>query len=64
MDKFEKQFEDLDVQVSVMDGAMHSSAVASMPEGQVCFSFGSASHTLLARIFLTLPRSYDNNFSL
>lgn len=35
MTKFEKQQEDLDVKVSVMDGAMASSTVASMPEGQV-----------------------------
>eukprot|EP00730_Choanoeca_flexa_P013688 TRINITY_DN5592_c0_g1_i1.p1 TRINITY_DN5592_c0_g1~~TRINITY_DN5592_c0_g1_i1.p1 ORF type:complete len:195 (+),score=53.07 TRINITY_DN5592_c0_g1_i1:175-759(+) len=35
MDKFEKQFEDLDVQTAVMEGAMSSTTVASMPEGQV-----------------------------
>ena len=35
MEKFEKQFEDLDVQVSVMDGAMHSTSAATMPEGEV-----------------------------
>lgn len=35
MDKFEKQFEDLDVQSKVMEGAMSSTTTASMPEGQI-----------------------------
>jgi len=35
MDRFEKQQEDLDVQMSVMDGAMGASTANSMPEGQV-----------------------------
>eukprot|EP00049_Salpingoeca_infusionum_P017804 m.354425 g.354425 ORF g.354425 m.354425 type:complete len:196 (+) comp17015_c0_seq1:227-814(+) len=35
MEKFEKQFEDLDVQASVMDGAMRSSATSTMPEHEV-----------------------------
>lgn len=37
MDTFEKQFEDLDVQAQVMEGAMQSSSAATMPEGQVGF---------------------------
>merc|ERR1712166_634341 len=35
MDKFESQFEDLDVQISVMDQAMSSTSVQSTPEGEV-----------------------------
>lgn len=35
MDKFEKQFEDLDVQVDVMDQAMSSTSVMSTPQGEV-----------------------------
>jgi charged multivesicular body protein 1 len=35
MEKFESQFEDLDVQVQVMDGAMSSTSVMSTPEGEV-----------------------------
>jgi len=35
MDKFESQFEDLDVQVNVMDQAMSSTSVMSTPEGEV-----------------------------
>lgn len=36
MDTFEKQFQDLDVQSQVMEGAMHSTSAATMPESQVC----------------------------
>jgi charged multivesicular body protein 1 len=36
MEKFEQQFEDLDVQASVMEGAMASTSVASMPEVSSC----------------------------
>lgn len=35
MDKFEKQFEDLDVQTKTMDTAMSSTTTISMPEHQV-----------------------------
>lgn len=35
MDKFESQFEDLDVQIDVMDEAMNSTSVMSTPEGEV-----------------------------
>lgn len=35
MDKFEAQQEDLDVKINVMDSAMGSTSVNSMPEGQV-----------------------------
>lgn len=35
MDKFEKQFNDLDVQSAYMENAMGASASLSMPEGQV-----------------------------
>ena len=35
MDKFESQFEDLDVQISVMDQAMSSTSVQSTPESEV-----------------------------
>lgn len=35
MDKFEKQFEDLDVQSKTMENAMSSTTSASMPEAQV-----------------------------
>ena len=35
MEKFEKQFEDLDVQTAVMDGAMQSTTAGTMPEGQI-----------------------------
>eukprot|EP00911_Craspedida_sp_UC1_P000921 UC1_evm1s701 len=35
MDKFEKVFEDIDVQTKVMDGAMGATSQASMPEGQI-----------------------------
>jgi len=35
MDTFEKQQEDLDVKMGVMDSAMSSTSVNSMPEGQV-----------------------------
>ena len=35
MEKFEQQFEDLDVQTSVMDSAMHSTTAGTMPEGQI-----------------------------
>ncbi len=35
MEKFEQQFEDLDVQTAVMDGAMHSTTAGTMPEGQI-----------------------------
>lgn len=35
MDKFEKQFEDLDVQSSYMEGAMQSTTTATMPENEI-----------------------------
>eukprot|EP00052_Salpingoeca_macrocollata_P033412 m.8325 g.8325 ORF g.8325 m.8325 type:complete len:196 (-) comp5105_c0_seq1:59-646(-) len=35
MEKFEQQFEDLDVQTQVMDGAMSQSTTLTTPEGQV-----------------------------
>ncbi len=35
MEKFEQQFEDLDVQTAVMDTAMQSTTAGTMPEGQV-----------------------------
>ncbi|EDQ85000.1 uncharacterized protein MONBRDRAFT_39045 [Monosiga brevicollis MX1] len=35
MEKFEQQFEDLDVQTAVMDGAMSSTTAQSMPPDQV-----------------------------
>lgn len=35
MDKFEKQFEDLDVQSSYMEGTMQSTTTATLPESQV-----------------------------
>lgn len=35
MDKFEKQFEDLDVQSSYMEGTMQSTTTATLPENQV-----------------------------
>lgn len=35
MDKFQKQFDDLDVQAAVMEDAMGSSVTTTMPEGQV-----------------------------
>jgi len=35
MDKFEKQFEDLDVQSSYMEGTMQSTTTATLPEAQV-----------------------------
>jgi len=35
MDKFEKSFEDLDVQTTVMDDAMKGSTTLNTPEGQV-----------------------------
>ena len=39
MDKFEKQFENLDVQSKVMDESMASTTAASTPESQVFFFF-------------------------
>lgn len=35
MDKFEKQFEDLDVQSSYMEGTMQSTTTAALPENQI-----------------------------
>jgi hypothetical protein len=35
MDKFESNFEDMDVQTGVMEGAMQSNVVTSVPEDQV-----------------------------
>merc|ERR1712183_1193185 len=35
MDNFEKQFEDLDVQTSVMEGAMSQSTATNIPQGSV-----------------------------
>ena len=35
MDKFEKQFEDLDVQTSYMEGTMSSSTATSVPQSDV-----------------------------
>jgi charged multivesicular body protein 1 len=35
MDKFEQQFENLDVQVNVMDGAMQSSVTTTTPANEV-----------------------------
>ncbi|KAI9197388.1 Snf7-domain-containing protein [Polychytrium aggregatum] len=35
MDKFESQFEDLDVQTAYMDGAMSQTTAASMPQEQI-----------------------------
>jgi len=35
MDKFEKQFEDLDVQVETMEGSMQNSASLTTPQDQV-----------------------------
>merc|ERR1719447_1105742 len=35
MDKFEKQFEQLDVQTQVMDESMNASTTLSVPQGQV-----------------------------
>jgi charged multivesicular body protein 1 len=35
MDKFEKQFEDLDVQTNTMDEAMSSTTATSIPQDQV-----------------------------
>lgn len=35
MDNFEKQFEDLDVQSSYMEGAMNSTVTASIPQNDV-----------------------------
>ena len=35
MDKFEKEFEDLDVQTSVMEGAMSQTTATSIPQDAV-----------------------------
>jgi len=35
MDKFEKEFEDLDVQTSVMEGAMSQTTATNIPQGSV-----------------------------
>ena len=35
MDNFEKQFEDLDVQTSVMEGAMSQTTATNIPQGSV-----------------------------
>ena len=35
MDRFEQQFEDMDVQSSYMDSAMGSTTAAGMPQDQV-----------------------------
>jgi len=35
MDKFEKQFEDLDVQIETMEGAMQNSSSLTTPQDQV-----------------------------
>ena len=35
MDKFEKEFEDLDVQTSVMEGAMSQSTATNVPQDSV-----------------------------
>ena len=35
MDKFEKEFEDLDVQTSVMEGAMSQTTATNIPTGSV-----------------------------
>lgn len=38
MDKFESQFEDLDVQTGVMENAMSGAVTTSVPEDQVCIN--------------------------
>jgi hypothetical protein len=53
MEKFEKQFEDLDVQSGVMENSMSNSVTASVP--QVCSRLTTLTGLLLRTANIQLP---------
>lgn len=54
MDKFEKQFEQLDVQTQVMDETMSASTTLTVPQvGHTCILYGLV-HVLLKCTFVFL----------
>ena len=60
MDKFEKEFEDLDVQTSVMEGAMNQTTATNVPEMGVNALMKQAADEAGLELNMELPGAADN----
>merc|ERR1712007_248493 len=60
MDKFEKDFEDLDVQTSVMEGAMNQTTATNVPQDAVEGLMKQAADEAGLELNMDLPSAADN----
>ena len=60
MDKFEKEFEDLDVQTSVMEGAMNQTTATNVPQDAVEGLMKQSADEAGIELNMDLPSAVDN----
>jgi len=63
MDKFEKEFEDLDVQTSVMEGAMSQTTATSIPQDAVENLMKQVSCNVYISVYLSISPVVSSIFS-